>query len=37
MAEIGLQRSGIHTIVRELVTAGMAQHVRMHVQTCAAG
>ena len=30
MAEIGLQRTGIDAVIRQLVATGMPQHVRMH-------
>jgi hypothetical protein len=32
MPEIGLQRSGVMTVVGELVTATVAQHVRMRLE-----
>ena len=30
VAEIGLQRTRVDAVIRELVTAGMPEHVRMH-------
>ena len=36
VAQIGLDRSGIHTVVGQLETASMPEHVRvdLHIEAC---